>query len=114
MSYWNTRLLKRDGESAYKGVTHEFVDVKAGRTSDLAGIYYIDHATGSNRGEKFERDVRLLKQAIGEETDRGMVARYTFYLANTLKDGGRREAAMKPTANAPASAIGNRRYSSAS
>ncbi len=95
LSYWNTRLLKRDGESAYKGVTHEFVDVKEGGTGDLVGLYYIDHATGSNRGEKVERDVRLLKQAIGQETDRGMVARYTFYLANTLKDGGRREEAIE-------------------
>jgi glycosyltransferase involved in cell wall biosynthesis/SAM-dependent methyltransferase len=95
ISYWNSRLLRRGVPSSYKGVTHEFLDIRAGETLNLEGISFIDHATGANRVDKFERDARLLRNAIAAEHDPGMVARYTFYLANTLRDSGQREAALK-------------------
>lgn len=95
VSYWNTRLLQRNAHSSYKGVTHEFLDVPSGRTDNLEGISYIDHGTGANRVDKYERDARLLANAIATERDAGMIARYTFYLANTYRDGGQNEAALK-------------------
>jgi glycosyltransferase involved in cell wall biosynthesis/GR25 family glycosyltransferase involved in LPS biosynthesis len=94
ISYWNIRLVRREADANYKGVTHEFLDVRVGRTDQLPGIAYIDHASGSNRIEKYERDARLLRGALAEETDPGMIARYTFYLANTLRDTGQKEAAI--------------------
>ena len=94
VTYWNNRLLRRDVSASYKGVTHEFLDVRAGETKNLEGISFIDHGTGSNRVDKCERDVRLLTDAIATERDPGMIARYTFYLANTLRDGGQKEAAL--------------------
>ncbi|MGY3483167.1 glycosyltransferase involved in cell wall biosynthesis [Bradyrhizobium sp. USDA 4011] len=93
-SYWNTRLLQRMADADYRGVTHEFLNLRRGRTDQLAGIAYIDHASGSNRIEKYDRDERLLRAALEQETDSGMVARYTFYLANTLRDAGRKQAAI--------------------
>jgi glycosyltransferase involved in cell wall biosynthesis len=95
VTYWNNRLLRRDVPASYKGVTHEYLEVRAGETRNLEGISFIDHATGSNRVEKYERDVRLLTDAIATERDPGMIARYTFYLANTLRDSGQKEAALK-------------------
>jgi glycosyltransferase involved in cell wall biosynthesis len=94
VSYWNTRLIHRGAVASYKGVTHEFVHLVKGEARRLDGISYIDHATGSNRVEKYERDVRLLTNAIASERDGGMVARYTFYLANTIRDAGQNEAAL--------------------
>jgi SAM-dependent methyltransferase/glycosyltransferase involved in cell wall biosynthesis len=95
ISYWNIRLVRREADAYYKGVTHEFLEVRGGSTAQLAEIEFIDHASGSNRVEKFDRDVRLLRAALAEEIDAGMVSRYTFYLANTLRDGGRKEEALQ-------------------
>ena len=88
VTYWNIRLLRRDVPASYLGVTHEYLDVRAGETRNLEGISFIDHATGSNRVDKYKRDVRLLTNAIATERDTGMIARYNFYLANTLRDSG--------------------------
>jgi glycosyltransferase involved in cell wall biosynthesis len=95
VAYWNNRLLRRNVPASYKGVTHEYLDVRAGKTRNLEGISFIDHGTGSNRVDKYERDARLLTEAIATERDPGMIARYTFYLANTLRDSGQKEAALK-------------------
>ena len=95
VAYWNNRLLRRDVPASYRGVTHEYLDVRAGETRSLDGIRFIDHATGSNRVDKYERDARLLTDAIATERDPGMTARYTFYLANTLRDSGQKEAALE-------------------
>ena len=92
VTYWNIRLLRRDVPASYKGVTHEYLDT--GEIKNLEGIGFIDHASGSNRVEKFERDIRLLKNAMTTERDPGMIARYTFYLANSLKDSGQKAAAL--------------------
>ena len=94
VTYWNTRLVRRDADAHYKGVTHEFVDLRQGTTEQARGLWYRDYGTGANRGDKTERDARLLRAALAEEADPGMIARYTFYLANTLRDAGQPEAAI--------------------
>jgi glycosyltransferase involved in cell wall biosynthesis len=95
VAYWNSRLLRRDAPARYRGVTHEFLDIQAGETKNLTDIGFIDHATGSNRASKYERDLRLLRNAITAERDPGMIARYSFYLANTLRDAGQKQAALE-------------------
>jgi glycosyltransferase involved in cell wall biosynthesis len=85
LTYWNTRLLRRDAGARYHGVTHEYVDVPGG-VEPLTGAWYRDHATGSNRRDKFERDIRLLATALAREPDNN---RYWFYLAQSYRDAGR-------------------------
>ena len=85
LTYWNTRLVKRDAGARYKGVTHEYVDV-SGDVGELRGVWYKDHASGSNRVDKFERDIQLLSKALESEPENG---RYWFYLAQSYKDAGR-------------------------
>jgi glycosyltransferase involved in cell wall biosynthesis len=85
LSYWNTRLVRRDAGARYKGVTHEYVDVP-GDAGQLQGVWYKDHASGSNRIDKFERDIRLLTAALDQEPDNH---RYWFYLAQSYRDAGR-------------------------
>jgi glycosyltransferase involved in cell wall biosynthesis len=85
VSYWNTRLVRRDAGPRYRGVTHEYVDLSE-EARRLSGVWYIDHASGSNRVDKFERDIRLLKEALKAEIGNH---RYQFYLAQSLKDAGR-------------------------
>ena len=95
VAYWNTRLLRRDAQARYVGVTHEYLDIRGGETRQLDGVAYIDHASGANRAGKFARDAALLSAALETETDSGLRARYTFYLANSLRDDGDRAGALK-------------------
>ena len=85
ISYWNRRLVRRDAGARYHGVTHEYLGVEGGG-SRLHGVWYKDHASGSNRVDKFERDIRLLTAALAEEPEH---QRYWFYLAQSYRDAGR-------------------------
>lgn len=85
VAYWNVRLLARDVRARYVGVTHEFLDI-GGPTARLEDACMIDHACGSSRPVKHERDLTLLTAALEKNpTD----ARTTFYLAQTLREMGR-------------------------
>ncbi|MGX5851087.1 glycosyltransferase [Mesorhizobium sp. PL10] len=85
LAYWNTRLVKRDAGARYHGVTHEYLDVPGG-VQELRGAWYKDHASGSNRVDKFERDARLLLEALEKDPEN---QRYWFYLAQSYRDAGR-------------------------
>ncbi len=85
ISYWLTRLVRRDSGTRYRGVTHEYLDLPGG-VGRLEGVWIFDHATGSNRVEKFERDIRLLRKGLEAEPDN---VRYQFYLAESLLNAGR-------------------------
>jgi glycosyltransferase involved in cell wall biosynthesis len=85
LAYYNTRLLRRDSAARYVGVTHEFLDLGS-VPPQLAGAWFIDHAAGSNRANKFDRDVRLLERALATDPHN---ARHVFYLAQSLRDAGR-------------------------
>ena len=89
LNYWNNRLVKRDAGAWYKGVTHEYLDLSC-EAEKLSGIWYRDHASGSNRVDKFDRDANLLSEALKTEPDN---ARYWFYLAQSYRDAGRIEQA---------------------
>jgi glycosyltransferase involved in cell wall biosynthesis len=85
LTYWNARLARRDVGARYYGVTHEYLDVPGGG-DQLYGVWYRDHASGANRTDKFERDIKLLSTALEQEPGNH---RYWFYLAQSYKDCGR-------------------------
>ncbi|RWH69252.1 glycosyltransferase [Mesorhizobium sp.] len=85
LAYWNTRLVSRTSGARYHGVTHEYVEVPGG-VQELGRVWYKDHATGSNRVDKFERDIKLLLAALDEDPENH---RYWFYLAQSYRDAGR-------------------------
>ncbi|MER9658017.1 hypothetical protein NKJ26_32175 [Mesorhizobium sp. M0152] len=85
LAYWNTRLVRRDAGARYHGVTHEYLDVPGG-VQELRSAWYKDHASGSNRVDKFERDARLLLEALEKDPEN---QRYWFYLAQSYRDAGR-------------------------
>jgi glycosyltransferase involved in cell wall biosynthesis len=91
VSYWNTRIVRRDVGARYRGVTHEYLNVPVPGGQQLAGVWYKDHATGSNRVDKLDRDIRLLLEGLREEPEN---SRYWFYLAQTYRDAGRKEDAV--------------------
>ena len=83
--YWNTRLVQRGLGARYRGVTHEYLDVPGG-VEELKGVWYKDYASGANRTDKFERDIRLLTQALEHEPENVCT---WFYLAQSYRDAGR-------------------------
>ena len=92
ISYWNTRLVRRSAGARYRGVTHEYVDIPGGGGQQLHGVWYKDHASGSNRVDKFERDIKLLEEGLKKEPDS---KRYWFYLAQSYRDAGQTEKAAE-------------------
>lgn len=81
--YANKRLLRADVPGQYKGVTHEYLDV--GPSVPAVGAHFKDYADGTNRKDKYERDINLLLGGLEKEPDN---ARYWFYLAQSYRDAG--------------------------
>ncbi|MCW2738834.1 hypothetical protein [Nocardioides sp.] len=86
LHYANVRLLRVAAPLRYVGVTHEYLDVGSAARPRLEGAWFRDHAEGSSRRVKFERDLALLERGLADEPDN---ARYVFYRAQTLRDLGR-------------------------
>lgn len=86
LGYYNRRLVRRDADGWYVGVTHEYLDVASDGVLDTAE--FIDHADGANRPDKFSRDIALLEKALETETRPGLIERYHFYLAGSYFDAG--------------------------
>jgi tetratricopeptide (TPR) repeat protein len=83
--YTNARLLNVTADGNYKGPTHEYLNVASAGRIPTSVAYFIDHADGFNRTDKFKRDIRLLEKALQEEPDN---ARYMYYLASSYRDAG--------------------------
>jgi glycosyltransferase involved in cell wall biosynthesis len=84
LAYYNARLLRKGSSAKYHGVTHEYVDCVTSKLPTDCW-WFKDHATGSNRGDKYERDCRLLKCYLDSHPNDG---RSLFYLAQTYRDSG--------------------------
>ncbi|MFI6849427.1 glycosyltransferase [Kitasatospora sp. NBC_00085] len=91
-SYRIKRLVRGDVSWRYEGVTHEFLttDQVTGQ-ANLDSLVIQDFADGGSRGDKFERDTRLLTAELRRDPGN---ARTVFYLAQTLRDMGRTEEAI--------------------
>ena len=86
MYYKNTRIVKNRVGVQYKGVTHEYVDLPKDTNQGILVkdiVFIQDIGDGGAKADKFNRDVRLLKDGLAKEPNN---ERYLFYLANSLKD----------------------------
>ncbi len=92
MSYFNSRLLRRNSPARYHGVTHEYLSVTEQAMLEGEPWWFLDHATGSNRGDKYERDTRLLEGYLDDHPGDG---RSLFYLAQTYRDRGKHKEAIE-------------------
>jgi tetratricopeptide (TPR) repeat protein len=90
ISYHNARLLHAKIPAEYIGVTHEYLGAPCG--AHITGAHFVDHADGSNRVDKFKRDIKLLLDALEDEPDNG---RYWFYLAQSYRDAGQHADAVR-------------------
>jgi tetratricopeptide (TPR) repeat protein len=93
--YQNTRIIKNSNEYEYIGVTHEYLstpqNVKIGKI-EKETLFILDYGDGGSKQDKFERDIILLQDGLRNEPNN---VRYYFYLANSYKDSGNFEEAIK-------------------
>lgn len=85
LHYSNVRIVKANSTGLYRGATHEYYDTAS--TSEIGSdvAFFKDHADGSNRPEKFKRDIRLLKADLKKDPNN---VRSFFYLAQSYADAG--------------------------
>lgn len=92
--YKNVRIMRNYRGYTYWGVTHEYVNTPTGtvyESIDMGTLFINDIGDGGAKTDKFERDIRLLTKGLEENPGND---RYTFYLANSLRDGGRYDEAI--------------------
>jgi len=93
--YKNVRLVKNRLGFSYWGVTHEYVKAPDGTKYEQFERDYCfinDIGDGGCKDDKFLRDVRLLTKGLEDNPNND---RYTFYLANSLRDSGQNEKAIE-------------------
>ncbi|AWN45732.1 glycosyl transferase [Methylobacterium terrae] len=88
--YRRTQVLRNAVPWRYRGVVHEFVDGPAAATKAFLDLPMRRNHDGARRrdGETYRRDAAILEAALRTETDPLLVARYTFYLAQSYRDCG--------------------------
>ena len=92
--YQNTRIVKNNGLFKYVCVTHEYIDTPPNSTCsqfEKDSLFIFDIGDGGSKNDKFDRDIRLLSEAIILEPKN---ERYHFYLANSYHDSGKFEEAI--------------------
>ena len=98
ISYVRPQLLKNSIDFYYKGVLHEFVEsYTITSRGDVQGFVNKPSHDGnrSQNTNKFQDDARLLEAVLLVEQDPFMISRYTFYLAQSYRDYGNKEEAIK-------------------
>jgi glycosyltransferase involved in cell wall biosynthesis len=91
--YWIKRLVRGDRHWWYVGATHEYIATdESDHGENLDAIVIHHHADSGTRADKFKRDLRLLVSELGREPDN---PRTVFYLAQTLRDVGRIDEAIR-------------------
>lgn len=93
--YQNMRIVRNNGKYSYSGVTHEYINTPSGNKNlnlDKSTLFINDIGDGGSKGNKCERDIKLLTEGLKEEPNND---RYYFYLANSYSDGGKYELAIE-------------------
>ena len=90
--YWLPSLLSGNRDWTYIGATHEHLDVSGAKIFNTKMIEYRHHCDGSRRPDKFQNDLALLQESYEKDKTN---CRTVFYLANTLRDLGEFEQALK-------------------
>ncbi len=92
IDYYIPRLVKADRGWSFVGATHEYLAAEGPIDQrDLSALLVHHFADGGARADKLERDRLLLEADLERNPDN---VRATFYLAQTMKEMGEREAAI--------------------
>jgi hypothetical protein len=95
--YTRPQILSNRRPFAYRGVLHEFVECPGHSTHGHAaglGIKCGTHGGRSKNPQKYLDDATLLERTLETERDAFLRSRYTYYLAQSLRDAGQPEKAL--------------------
>jgi len=95
--YNRPTLTINSKNSKYEGVVHEFLVMDGSQSRGVANGFYNRPIQDSdrNRGEnKFLKDAKLIEDALEGELSEWFRSRYTFYLAQCYRDGGKPELSL--------------------
>ena len=98
---------------AYRGVVHEFAEIPPEATRQHVNSFHIRVGTGGARSadpDKYLKAAHLIEQELRHETDPGMRARYTFYLAESWRDCGAFQFALERYIERAGMGVGARRF----
>lgn len=95
--YRRTQLVKNTIPWRYRGVVHEFLEGPGAQTVGHLPLTIVVGNDGARRRDpgKYAKDAALLEKALETETDPFMVSRYTFYAAQSWRDAGEPEKALR-------------------
>lgn len=97
--YPNVRFIRADRKITCYGPTHEYYGAVNPVTGEDEKVKFLhrscsieDIGDGGSKKDKFERDIRLLREGVKEEPTN---QRYWFYLGNSYKNNGQLEEAIE-------------------
>jgi len=102
ISYTRALLINNHKRFQFLSVIHEFINCKEGPTTSttIEGNYYIISGRTGSRSldpDKYLKDALILENAYGDALNKNdhLFHRYAFYCANSYKDCGKYENAIK-------------------
>ncbi|MCJ2090759.1 glycosyltransferase [Methylobacterium sp. E-005] len=95
--YPRTQLVNNAHPWRYFGVVHEYIDCPqvTSRGSLPLAMRRGEDGARHQDGKTYARDAEVLEKALTTETDPFLIVRYTFYLAQSYRDIGDYEKALK-------------------
>jgi len=96
LQHYFPKIFKPDCGCKYKGIIHNFLSTGKASAGKLNNIRFIDLHDGKramNYSVKIKKDIEILKKAI--KTDPENKVRYTFYLAQSLREASRDQQAIR-------------------
>jgi FkbM family methyltransferase len=95
-TYQRTQLVASRLPWRYRGVLHEFLECLGAEQAGHFPVVMRRNHDGRRRRDPttYSNDAAILTRALETETDPFLVARYTFYLAQSYRDCGERERAL--------------------
>lgn len=97
-SYTRPQLISNRKPFCFRGVVHEFLDCAEGFTQETTASLCCESMQDGARNraaDKYRRDATVLVAALEGEADPFLRARYTFYLAQSLRDCGDHRGALE-------------------
>jgi glycosyltransferase involved in cell wall biosynthesis len=96
--YWRPQVVSNRKPFRYRGVLHEFIEgpPEGSTTGTLRDFHIICGVEGhrSQNPNKYKEDAALLEGILETEKDPFLISRYTFYMAQSLRDAGEQTKAL--------------------
>lgn len=96
--YVRPLLVKNVPDLKWRGVVHEFIVIPGRDIGRIEGEYAVRSNRNGARSmdpEKYKKDALLLENALRSDADKDLQARYAFYCANSWRDYGDKDRALK-------------------